>query len=96
MPDKLNFGQTSSRLVRLLRDSKENQRSLWTGFQFLFETRIVEKTKRTACEKRAGVFFSFSRLSESLEQANPEDVCGRLGRGGVCKIIHVSVLTSMK
>ena len=55
MPDKLNFGQTSSRLVRLLRDSKENERSLWTGFHFIF-------------------------------------VCERLGRG-VCKIIHISVLT---
>ena len=64
MPDKLNFGQTSSRLVRLLRDSKENQRSLWTGFQFLF-------------------------LKPRL------DVCGRLALE-VCKIIHISVLTSVK
>ena len=63
MPDKLIFGQTSSRLVRLLRDSKENQRSLWTGFQFLFETPL------------------FSRGKMSAE---------------VCKIIHISVLTSVK
>ena len=40
MPEKLNFGQTSLRLVRLLRDSKENQRSLWSGFRFLLKPRF--------------------------------------------------------
>ena len=43
MPDKLNLGQTSSLLVRPSRDSKENQQSLWTGFQFRLETPLFSR-----------------------------------------------------
>ena len=46
MPDKLNFWvshQLLMELVRLLRDSKENQRSCWPGFQFLFELAFLTR-----------------------------------------------------
>ena len=58
-------------LVRLLRDSKENQRSCWPVFQFLFELAdVCGRVGREVCRIRPGSHLRHNDITERSRKPN--------------------------